>query len=381
MSFHSVVPPYLLDAIAERGVDKFPRAAVAARSCRMSDESCRDLRLTGLRYTPPENLREAVDDSTTASASSSTTPSSTTPPTTAPNRLIHDAENREVLPGRLVRSEGEEPVDDESVNEAYDGLGASHALFAEAFERDSLDGNGMPLIASVHYGVDYDNAFFDGRLMVFGDGDAEVFTGFTGSVSIIGHELSHGVISHTADLEYSGQSGALNEHCADVFGALTEQHAAGQNAEDASWLIGAGIFTAEVTGEALRSMLAPGTAYDDDVLGKDPQPGHMDDYVTTDSDNGGVHLNSGIPNRAFALAATKLGGPAWETLGQVWYAVLTGDSITKQTEFAGFAALTIAEAAEQFGPGSDVHDALVQSWDAVGLSTGSAGRGNEGSSW
>src|SRR5699024_7722897 len=101
--------------------------------------------------------------------------------------------------------------------------------------------------------------FFDGRLMVFGDGDDEVFTGFTGSVSIIGHELSHGVISHTADLEYSGQPGALNEHCADVFGALTEQHAAGQNAEDADWLIGAGIFTAEVSGRALRSMIEPGT--------------------------------------------------------------------------------------------------------------------------
>ena len=377
MSAHFVVPPYLLDAIADRGAEKFPRAAVAARSCRMSDAQCRNLRAEGLRYTPPENLRETADRSAVASDASDASESSEA----APNRLIHDAQNREVLPGVLVRSEGEEPVTDSSVNEAYDGLGASYSLFSEVFERDSLDGNGMPLIASVHYGVDYDNAFFDGRLMVFGDGDAEVFTGFTGSVSIIGHELSHGVISHTADLEYFGQPGALNEHCADVFGALTEQYAAGQSAGDASWLIGSGIFTAEVTGEALRSMLAPGTAYDDDVLGKDPQPAHMDDYVTTDSDNGGVHLNSGIPNRAFALAATNLGGPAWETVGQVWYAVLTGESITKQTDFAGFADLTVAEAAAQFGDGSDVHDALVQSWDAVGVTTGTAGRGNVGSSW
>ncbi|MGO2037330.1 MAG: M4 family metallopeptidase [Brevibacterium sp.] len=377
MSAHFVVPPYLLDAIADRGAEKFPRAAVAARSCRMSDAQCRNLRAEGLRYTPPENLRESADRSAVASEASESSEASEA----APNRLIHDAQNREVLPGVLVRSEGEEPVADSSVNEAYDGLGASYSLFSEVFERDSLDGNGMPLIASVHYGVDYDNAFFDGRLMVFGDGDAEVFTGFTGSVSIIGHELSHGVISHTADLEYFGQPGALNEHCADVFGALTEQYAAGQSAQDASWLIGSGIFTAEVTGEALRSMLAPGTAYDDDVLGRDPQPAHMDDYVTTDSDNGGVHLNSGIPNRAFALAATNLGGPAWETVGQVWYAVLTGESITKQTDFAGFAALTVAEAAAQFGDGSDVHDALVQSWDAVGVTTGTAGRGNVGSSW
>lgn len=368
VSIRSVIPPYLLDAIAERGTQRFPRAAAAARSCRMSDESCRNLRLAGLRYTPPADLDK--DEAALAA-----------PARAGLQRLIHDAENTEVLPGTLVLSEGEAPVSDEPVNEAYDGLGAAYALFSEAFSRDSLDGQGMPLMASVHYGKDYDNAFFDGRLMVFGDGDDEVFTGFTGSVSIIGHELSHGVISHTADLEYSGQPGALNEHCADVFGALTQQHAAGQNAEDADWLIGAGIFTAEVTGRALRSMIEPGTAYDDDVLGRDPQPAHMDDFVTTDSDNGGVHLNSGIPNRAFALAATSIGGSAWESAGQVWYSVLTGSEITKQTDFAGFAQLTIAEAADQFGAGSDVHDAVVAGWEAVGISHAASARGNQGSSW
>ena len=374
MSAHFVVPPYLLDTIAERATQRFPRAAAAARSCRMSDDSSRDLRRAGLRYTPRADLGK--------NESAQAAPSAVGAAATAGlERLIHDAQNTEVLPGELVRSEGDEPVADEAVNEAYDGLGASYALFSEVFSRDSLDGRGMPLMASVHYGTDYDNAFFDGRLMVFGDGDDEVFTGFTGSVSIIGHELSHGVISHTADLEYSGQPGALNEHCADVFGALTEQHAAGQNAEDADWLIGAGIFTAEVTGRALRSMIEPGTAYDDDVLGKDPQPSHMDDFVTTESDNGGVHLNSGIPNRAFALAATAVGGPSWASCGPVWYGVLTGDAITTRTDFAEFAELTIAEAAEQFGRGSDVHDAVVSGWEAVGISHGSSGRGNHGSSW
>ncbi|UZD61763.1 M4 family metallopeptidase [Brevibacterium sp. JSBI002] len=366
--FHSVVPPYLLDAIAERGTERFPKAAAAAANCRMSDESCRNLRLAGLRYTPPADLGK---DETALAA----------PGSAGVQRLIHDAQNTEVLPGELVRSEGEESVDDEPVNEAYDGLGASYSLFSEVFGRDSLDGAGMPLMASVHYGKDYDNAFFDGRLMVFGDGDDEVFTGFTGSLSIIGHELSHGVISHTADLEYFGQPGALNEHCADVFGALTQQHDAGQNAEDADWLIGAGIFTPEVTGRALRSMIEPGTAYDDDVLGKDPQPAHMNDFVTTDSDNGGVHLNSGIPNRAFALAATAVGGPAWESVGQVWYSVLTGSEITQRTDFAEFAELTIAEAADQFGAGSDIHDAIVSGWDTVGISHAGSARGNQGSSW
>src|SRR5699024_9355349 len=186
--------------------------------------------------------------------------------------------------------------------------------------------------------------------------------------SILGHELSHGVISHTADLEYSGQPGALNEHCADVFGALTEQHAAGQNAEDADWLIGAGSFTAGVSGRALRAMIEPGTAYADDLPGKDPQQRHIAAHLTTDSDTAAVHLNSGIPNRAFALAATAVGGPAWASCGPVWYGVLTGDAITTRTDFAEFAELTIAEAAEQFGRGSDVHDAVVSGWEAVGIS-------------
>src|SRR5690606_15305154 len=125
------------------------------------------------------------------------------------------------------------------------------------------------------------------------------FDGFTGSLSVIGHELTHGLIEYTAGLVYRDQSGALNESIADVFGALVEQHAAGQTADEASWLIGEGLFTDQVEGNALRSMAAPGTAYDDDVLGKDPQPGHMDDFVETNRDNGGVHLNSGIPNKAF----------------------------------------------------------------------------------
>lgn len=359
-----VVPPYLLDAIAEHGAERFPRAAAAARSCRPTDIECRRLRREGLRQPPvPEGVREAVR------AGAGLT------------RLVHDAENREELPGVLVRSEGEDPVDDEAVNEAYDGLGASYRLFAEVFGHDSLDGRGMPLSATVHYGQDYDNAFFDGRQMVFGDGDEQVFTGFTGSLSIIGHELSHGVIAHTANLEYQGQPGALNEHVADVFGALTEQYAKGEDARSASWLIGAGIFTPAVSGKALRNMLEPGTAYDDDVLGKDPQPGHMDDYIDTDSDNGGVHLNSGIPNRAFASAATALGQNAWETVGQVWFSVLAGDDITTRTDFVQFAQMTIAEAAVQFGEGTDVHDAVVQGWETVGIPSARAQRGNHGSSW
>src|SRR3546814_20300984 len=96
----------------------------------------------------------------------------------------------------------------------------------------------------------------------------------------------------------SGQSGALNESLSDVFGVLVEQHAAGQSADEASWLVGDGIFTDAVQGVALRSLSEPGTAYADDVLGRDPQPGHLRDYVQTVADHGGVPITSGIPHRA-----------------------------------------------------------------------------------
>ncbi len=139
-------------------------------------------------------------------------------------------------------------------------------------------------------------------------------------------------------LEYQGQSGALNESLSDVFGVLAEQHALGQTADEATWLVGAGIFTDAVQGTALRSMSAPGTAYDDDVLGKDPQPGHMRDYIETSDDNGGVHINSGIPNRAFFLAATRLGGFAWERAGLIWYRTLTSGTLSPTADFAAFAA-------------------------------------------
>jgi Zn-dependent metalloprotease len=180
---------------------------------------------------------------------------------------------------------------------------------------------------------------------------------------VIGHELGHGVIQTTAGLEYQGQSGALNESCADVFGALTEQFTLDQTVDQASWLIGAGIFTPQVQGRALRDMMHPGTAYDDDELGKDPQPADMAHYVTTTEDNGGVHINSGIPNRAFALAATTIGGKAWEGAGLVWYRALTS-GVSKTATFTEFAEQTIAAAADI---GDSVEKAVRDAWITVGV--------------
>ena len=286
-----------------------------------------------------------------------------------PERSIHDAQHGTTLPGKLVRAEGAKPVKDVAVNEAYDGLGATWQMLWTAYKRDSLDGKGLPLVASVHYERDYDNAFWDGAQMVFGDGDGVYFDGFTSCLDVIGHELTHGMTQYTAGLTYVAQSGALNESVSDVFGSLVKQLHNGETAEQADWLIGAGLFTDKVHGVALRSMKAPGTAYDDPNLGKDPQPADMDGYQDlphdAEHDNGGVHTNSGIPNRAFALAATAIGGYAWEAPGLIWYDTLTGKGMPKDIEFAGFAERTIAAAKKRYGAKSTQAGAVHDAWVTV----------------
>jgi Zn-dependent metalloprotease len=174
-------------------------------------------------------------------------------------RTVHDARNGTTLPGDVVRKEGDDPTDDEAVNQAYDGLGDTWTFYDEVFDRDSIDDAGLPLDATVHYDHNYDNAFWNGSQMVFGDGDGTVFVGFTSSVDVIGHELTHGVTEKTAGLTYQGQSGALNESVSDVFGSLVKQHTLGQTAEQADWLIGADLLASGVQGVALRSMKEPGT--------------------------------------------------------------------------------------------------------------------------
>jgi hypothetical protein len=284
-------------------------------------------------------------------------------------RAVYDAQHQSKLPGRLVRGEGKPPTADDPVNRAYDGLGATWQLYWSAFQRNSLDAKGLELVASVHYEEQYDNAFWDGQQMVFGDGDGTYFNDFTSSVDVIGHELAHGVTQYTAGLTYVTQSGALNESVSDCFGSMVKQQVLGQDAADADWLIGEGLFTAKVQGVALRSMKAPGTAYDDPVLGRDPQPVDMDGYVKLPADaqhdNGGVHTNSGIPNRAFYLAAANIGGRSWDGAGLVWYDVLTGSSITKDIDFAGFARLTVDAAEARFGAGSSQARAVKDAWQTV----------------
>ena len=133
--------------------------------------------------------------------------------------FIHDQKGATDTVGAVVRAEGQPASKDPAVNEAYDGLGATYKFYWDIFHRDSIDGAGMALHGLVHFGSKYNNAFWDGQEMVFGDGDGVLFTRFTASLDVIGHELTHGVTQFEANLVYSGQSGALNESISDVFGS------------------------------------------------------------------------------------------------------------------------------------------------------------------
>src|SRR6476620_492017 len=335
-----IVPPYLLEHIASAHPD--PDACASGSRTLEIDAELRARRTTAVAV-----------------------------PTASPGDkpfAVYTASNGSTLPGRKVRAAGAAATGDPAVDEAHDGVQASLALFKEVFGRDSYDGRGAAVVATVHYQRDYDNAFWDGDQLVFGDGDGKVFDRFTKPVDVLGHELSHAVTQFSANLTYQGQSGALNESISDVFGSCLKQRLLGQTADQADWLIGEGIFLPSVQGRALRSMAEPGTAYDDPTLGKDPQVATMADYVDTQDDNGGVHTNSGIPNKAFHLAATGIGGTSWDGAGTIWYAALTS-GISADTDFAAFATATVT-AAEAVSP--EAAEVVRSAWEQVGV-TGAAG--------
>lgn len=292
-------------------------------------------------------------------------------PSTGERKSVYDVRNGgdTDLPGVLKRSEGGPADSDNAVNEAFDNADLTHDFYRDVLHRDSIDGEGMELISSVHFGTNFDNAFWNGLQMVYGDCSGRVLAkgSLTRDLSVVAHEITHGVVQHTAGLRYSKQSGALNESVADVFGSIVKQHTANETAEAADWLIGEGILGTALHGEALRSMKEPGTAFD-----RDRQPAHMRDYVDLPddddpaNDHGGVHINSGIPNKAFYLVATRLGGHSWEKAGPIWYDALT-KRLRPNSDFTYAAQATIYSAAELYGEGNEAEKVVRSAWEEVGV--------------
>jgi len=340
---HCILPPYVLEHLAESSDEKMRKLAIEAIS----------------QSAQTRGFRTALAGMPAMSAIPS--------PAGKKNRLVYDAKHQpvNVLPGKLVREEGDPVSKDAAVNEAYANAGHTYDFYLQVLERNSLDGNGMTLISSVHVGKSFNNAFWNGEQMAYGDGDGKLFLRFTKSLDVVAHELTHGVVTHTSNLVYQGEPGALNESFADVMGSLVKQWKRGETAKQADWQIGPDIMGAGVTATCLRTLTEKKAYANDPVLGDDPQPKHLKDKFTGSEDHGGVHINSGIPNHAFYLAATAIGGKAWQKAGLVWYKALL--ALTAKSDFADAAEKTIQAAATTFGAGSVEEKAVKAGWKGVGL--------------
>jgi len=347
---HCIIPPYINDRLAQSenpALRSFAianiRAAAAMRAKRVLTQSMPSLMVSAA-------------------------------PAKTKHRLVYDAQGKDRLPGKLLRSEGQGPVKDKAANAAYDNAGDTYDFYNTVFGRNSLDGNGMTLISSVHLAevddtgqfVPLNNAFWDGEQMAYGDGDNIIFRNFPSSLNVVGHELTHGVQSFTSNLEYLDQSGALNEHFADVFGSLVMQWSKDQTALQANWLIGAEVVVPAPTRRAIRDMENPGTAYTNDPdLGTDPQPAHVSKIFSGPQDRGGVHINSGIPNRVFVLVAKALKGKAWDVAGRIWYDTMV--QLTSTSQFVDCARLSVQIAGGK-KYGAAAKKAVTNAWKAVGIS-------------
>ncbi|HEU0127029.1 MAG TPA: M4 family metallopeptidase [Pseudonocardiaceae bacterium] len=281
-------------------------------------------------------------------------------------RLVYNMKDRTApLPGSLLRQEGDDPCGDEAADEAYDGAGYTYDFYSQIFGRNSLDDNGMVVKSIVHYGQKVPNAFWDGEQMLYGDGDGTLFLRFTKSPEVIGHELTHGVIQYESNLEYHDEPGALNESFADVMALQVDQWYKGQNVSEADWWIGGEILAPKVGAKGIRTLTVDLAYENNRYLGTDPQPKHMRDKYTGDRDYGGVHINSGIPNHAFYLVATELGGRCWERAGAIWYKAMR--ALHPKSDFAHAAETTISIAQTDFGDGSAEHKAVKSAWHQVGV--------------
>ncbi|MCX7570658.1 M4 family metallopeptidase [Tumebacillus sp. DT12] len=263
--------------------------------------------------------------------------------------ITYTAKNGTTLPGTLL-SDTDNNWNDPAAIDAHAYSGAVYDYYLSKHGRNSFDGAGASIKATVHYSSNYNNAFWNGTQMVYGDGDGSTFVALSGSLDVVGHEITHAVTERTADLVYSYQSGALNESWSDVFGNLIE------NKSDNTWLVGEDIYTPGTSGDALRSMSNPPAMGD---------PGHMDQYVNTSSDNGGVHTNSGIPNKAFYNFVTTP-GITRDNAGKVWYRALT-QYLTTNSQFIDARNATIQSATDLFGAGSAEVTAVTNAWTNVGV--------------
>ncbi len=285
---------------------------------------------------------------------------------TAEKREVHNAKNGSALPGAVSRTEGQAAGTEASVNGNYDNLGNTYDCYKQLFNRDSYDNQGAKLVSSVHYSLKYNNAYWDGTQMVYGDGDGKVLANLATTIDVTAHELTHAVTGDTSNLTYSGQSGGLNESMSDIFGNTCEWFAAGKPATPpaGTWQIGETCYTPATPGDALRYMDDP------------TKDGSSLDYYPDYDSSVDVHYSSGISNLAFYLLAhggshphgkttVTVTGVGIEKAAQIFYRANT-TIFTASTTFAA-ARTGTEQAAAQLGYGADVIASVTAAWQAVGV--------------
>lgn len=273
--------------------------------------------------------------------------------------LVNNANHSNTLPGTPVANPGASA--DGTIKRGFVETKAVADFYQQIFGRNSVDNNGKNLLSTVHFGVNYNNAFWNGSQMTYGDGDGNIFVDFTKSNDVIGHELTHGVTQFTAQFVYSNQSGGLNESMSDVFGSMFRQWRGNQSVNQADWLIGKGIMGPGAIAQGftcLRDMAHPAAAH---CLA--PQPTHFSQYQ-----NGmDPHSSSGIPNFAFYKAAKAYGGKSWEFVGKVWYRALAGYAASPNLGMLSFANRTRRQAKLLYPRDLALYNAINLAWKAVGL--------------
>jgi Zn-dependent metalloprotease len=278
---------------------------------------------------------------------------------TLPPSTVYDCKQGTSQPGVPVPNPGTSA--DGTVKRAYNEAEAVAKFYWDLFGRDSIDAHHMTLVSSVHYSKKFNNAFWDGTHMTYGDGDGQVFIDFTLGNDVIGHELTHGVTQYSAAFSYSNEAGGLNESMSDVFGSMFRQWQANQDVNAADWLIGYDIMgpVAKSRGyTCLRDMSNPAAAH---CLA--PQPTHFNQY------HAGMdpHYSSGIPNFAFYKAAKAVGGHSWDKVGKIWYKALTGYAPAPNMLMSKFANRTRTLSKSMFPNDASVQNAVNNAWTAVGL--------------
>ncbi|MDN4071618.1 M4 family metallopeptidase [Fictibacillus terranigra] len=276
--------------------------------------------------------------------------------------FTYDGKNRQSLPGSLWADT------DNVFNAIYDGAavdahyyaGVTYDYYKNVFGRNSFDNNGAALKSTVHFSRKYNNAFWNGAQMVYGDGDGTAFIPLSGGLDVVGHELTHAVTERSSNLVYQNESGALNEAISDIFGTLVEFY----DNRNPDYQIGEDIYTPNTPNDALRSMSDP-AKYGD--------PDHYSKRYTGTSDNGGVHTNSGIINKqAYLLAVggthygVTVSGIGNSKLGAIYYRANTV-YLTANATFSQARAALVQAAADLYGAGSAEVNSVNKSFDAVGV--------------